>query len=84
MFLAQAVVARITFHALFGIDRRAPRRRIDIDRAHGTHVRAIPASYALVRIDLHPSILSRDPFVGVDFQEQRRCNQAQRAGDEEG
>ena len=83
VFLAQAVVAGIAFHAFFAIDGGALDRRIDVDRAHRANVGAIAARHAFVRIDLHTSILmlpvwSRQ-FSGIEAAAIKQ----KRAGDEE-
>ena len=56
MLLAEPVKAGVALHALVAIHRGAADRGIDIDSSHRTHVRAVSASHAFVRIDLHSDI----------------------------
>src|SRR5712664_3797903 len=57
MLLAQAVEAGIAFHALVTIHHGALDIRIDVDCSHRTHIGAITASDAFLRIDIHSSLI---------------------------
>jgi hypothetical protein len=53
VFHAQPVVTGIAFYALIAIDGRALDHRVDVNRSHRAHVRAVSAGNTFIGIDFH-------------------------------
>jgi hypothetical protein len=57
VFRAQPVVAGIAFNTFVAVYGGAIDRRVHINSTHGADIGAVSASYALIRIDLHHSVV---------------------------